>query len=102
MFTDECLGNKWVYRIKENINAFEGFQLFLTHVEEIYGFKVTTLRTYMEYEWSTIKLRDFLKRQGINHQYAASGHEQEEPLNEVKRKLTLLLPKVGASKTKNV
>ena len=65
-------------QIKERINAFECFQLFLTHVDKIYGFKVTTLRTYMEYEWSTIKLRDFLEKQGINHQYAASGHEQDE------------------------
>ena len=32
----------------------------------------------MKYEWSTMKLRDFLENQGINHQYATSRHEQEE------------------------
>ena len=78
VFTDECSSNKWIYMIKERINALEGFQLFLTHVEEIYGFKVATLKTHMEYEWSTIKFKDLLEKQGIKHQYAASGQEQED------------------------
>ena len=64
--------------IKERINAFEGFQLFLRHVEEIYGFKVSTLTTHMENEWNTIKFKDLLEKQGIEHQYVASGQEQEE------------------------
>ena len=73
VFTDKCSSNKWIYMIKERINAFEGFKFFLTHVDEIYGFKVATLKTHMEYEWSTIKFKDLLEKQGIKHQYAASG-----------------------------
>ncbi len=68
-FIDDCTRFVWVYFLKNKSDVFEKFLVWKAMVEKLSGLKLKVLRSDNGGEYTSGQFSDYLKAEGVVHQY---------------------------------